>query len=87
DLLLKIDVIDTGVGIPKDPIGFIFEEFAQASTNNIDNRKALKGTGLGLAITKLLVQLQNGQIAVSSEVKKGSTFSVTLPLQLADEGA
>lgn len=84
NILLKIDVTDTGVGIPKDQLNFIFEEFAQASTNRIDGRKAIKGTGLGLAISKMLMQLQGGDISVSSETGKGSTFSIKLPLELAD---
>jgi signal transduction histidine kinase len=76
-ILLKVDVIDTGVGIPTNQLNFIFEEFAQATTNDIDGRRSIKGTGLGLAITKMLVKVQ-------SEVGKGSVFTVTIPFTITN---
>ncbi|MFF2481520.1 ATP-binding protein [Paenibacillus sp. NPDC058071] len=78
--LAEITVTDSGIGIPKEQQGKIFEAFAQA-----DAPEAVKagGTGLGLSITKKLVELQGGSIDVRSEAGKGSTFTFTLPL--ADE--
>jgi signal transduction histidine kinase len=72
-----MQVVDTGIGVPKEAISYIFEPFRQ-----VDNTitRGNRGTGLGLSITKQLVELMNGQIAVESEVEKGSTFRVTLPI-------
>lgn len=73
----KIEVSDTGMGIPQEAQSYIFEPFRQADAAvTHDNR----GIGLGLSITKQLVELMHGQIGLSSEVGKGSTFTVTLPL-------
>ena len=74
---LLIKVRDTGIGIPAEKLEFIFNAFEQvdASTSRL-----YSGTGLGLAITKDLVSLQGGQIDVQSELGKGSTFTVSLPL-------
>jgi signal transduction histidine kinase len=72
-----IQVSDTGIGIPPHARTLIFEEFRQldgAST------RAYTGTGLGLAITRNLVRIMEGQITVDSDLGKGSTFTVTLPL-------
>jgi len=72
-----IAVRDTGIGIPPHARELIFEEFRQldgAST------RAYSGTGLGLAITRNLVRMMDGQITVDSELGRGSTFTVTLPL-------
>lgn len=72
-----IIVSDTGAGIPKEAQGYIFEPFRQ-----VDNRitRENRGSGLGLSITKHLVELMGGQIALDSEVGKGSVFTVTLPI-------
>ncbi|MEW6286633.1 MAG: histidine kinase N-terminal 7TM domain-containing protein [Chloroflexota bacterium] len=72
-----IVVSDTGAGIPKEAQGYIFEPFRQ-----VDNRitRENRGSGLGLSITKHLVELMGGQIALESEVGKGSVFTVTLPI-------
>jgi PAS domain S-box-containing protein len=72
-----IVVSDTGAGIPKEAQGYIFEPFRQ-----VDNRitRENRGSGLGLSITKQLVELMGGQIALASEVGKGSVFTVTLPI-------
>jgi len=73
----KIEVTDTGMGIPKDAQALIFEPFRQVKTSSTsDNR----GVGLGLSITKQLVELMRGKIAVESEVGKGSTFIILLPI-------
>jgi signal transduction histidine kinase len=73
----EIQVTDTGVGIPKEAQPHIFEPFRQVnSAVTRDNR----GVGLGLSITKQLVELMRGRIVVQSELGKGSTFTVLLPL-------
>jgi PAS domain S-box-containing protein len=70
-------VSDTGIGIPEDALQYIFDPFRQVnSAIKHDNR----GTGLGLTITKQLVELMGGKIMVESEVGRGSTFTVLLPL-------
>ena len=75
---IKFNVIDTGIGIPKDKLASVFESYTQAYT---DITRRFGGTGLGLAITRELVTMQNGQINIESEPGKGSTFSVTLQFQ------
>ena len=62
------------MGIPEDEAKHIFERFYRAS--NVSN---IQGTGLGLNIVKRYVSLLNGTIEFTSEFKKGSTFTVTLP--------
>ncbi|MBP9081035.1 MAG: hypothetical protein KBF80_12370 [Flavobacteriales bacterium] len=76
-VMLNIAVTDSGIGIPEDRIGKIFEEFTQAYT---DTTRKYGGTGLGLTISKRLTELQGGTIRVASEQRKGSTFSVHIPL-------
>ena len=73
-----IQVADTGTGIPKEAQSYIFEPFRQVD-NAIthDNR----GIGLGLSITKQLVDLMDGRITLESELGKGSTFTILLPIQ------
>ncbi|MFN4298208.1 MAG: response regulator [Thermaurantimonas sp.] len=75
NVIVKLTVSDTGIGIPPDKIDTIFESFSQAHSNK---KKNFGGTGLGLAITKKLVELQGGKITVESEINKGSTFTVEL---------
>jgi len=73
-----ITVTDTGRGIPKDELPFIFDPFRQVE------RSATRihgGFGLGLSIVKQLINLMGGSISVSSEVSEGSTFSVILPFE------
>jgi signal transduction histidine kinase len=72
----EISVADTGVGIAEDQLNLIFEEFRQVGT---DYLKKSEGTGLGLALAKRYVELHGGEMKVSSEVGKGSTFTFTLP--------
>ncbi len=71
-----IAVSDTGTGIPADALDSIFEEFQQVKGSDPQH----KGTGLGLPITKGFAELLGGSIGVESEVGKGSTFTVRVPL-------
>ena len=73
---LAITVSDTGTGIPEDQLEAIFGEFHQVKGSDPQRR----GTGLGLPITKGYAELLGGSIAVESEVGKGSTFAVRIPL-------
>jgi len=77
-----VAVRDTGIGIPGDQLTHIFEEFRQA--DNSASRK-YGGTGLGLTIARRYATLLQGSVTVESEVGKGSTFTVRLPLALKAE--
>jgi PAS domain S-box-containing protein len=73
---LAIRVSDTGFGIPKEALGKLFGQFYRVHRPG----KEIKGTGLGLAIVQKIVVAHNGRIEVESEVDKGTTFTVFLPL-------
>ena len=72
----RIDVEDTGVGIPAEQMNKLFVEFQQLDASTA---KRYQGTGLGLALTKRLAEAHGGSVAVRSEPGKGSVFSVILP--------
>ncbi len=76
-----IQVADQGHGIPAEEIDRIFERFYRAR----DNRGKTAGNGLGLYLAKYFVELHNGRIEVESEINKGSTFTVRLPMNLSKE--
>lgn len=72
---VKIDITDTGIGIPQDKFDTIFKSFEQIDGSLT---REYGGAGLGLAITKQLIHLHKGDISLSSTIGKGSTFSFTL---------
>jgi signal transduction histidine kinase/CheY-like chemotaxis protein len=78
---LRIDVQDTGIGIPADKLGDLFEPFVQAERST--NRR-FGGSGLGLVICKRLVEAMGGAIGVESEFGQGSHFWFELPLEVGD---
>ncbi len=73
-----IQVEDTGIGVPKEDLAKLFNEFYRV--DNEINQSA-KGTGLGLSLVKKIVEAHQGKIWVTSELNKGTTFHFTLPLQ------
>jgi len=75
--IIKIEVEDTGIGIPKEHLPRIFERFYV-----IDKSRSKKygGTGLGLSIVKHIVLLHNGKIAVESNINQGTKFTINLPI-------
>lgn len=79
---IRIEVVDTGVGIPANKIDEVFEKFSQ-----VDNTSARRheGTGLGLAICKSLIERMGGRIGVTSTFGVGSTFWIALPLPVHHE--
>ncbi len=81
-LLIIVEVIDSGLGIPEDQQEALFKPFVQLEQANND----VKGTGLGLTISKLLVELMGGHISVTSIVGVGSTFKIELPVSIAAIG-
>ena len=78
EILLRIRIIDTGIGIEPDKRARIFERFFQSETpDTILNQ----GSGIGLSITQEFVKMHNGTLSVESEVDKGSCFTVALPFR------
>jgi signal transduction histidine kinase len=74
-----VDVSDTGIGIPAEAQEYIFEPFRQADESPT---REYGGAGLGLSIIKQLVTMMGGKVDLKSEIGKGSTFTVTLPVEL-----
>ena len=73
---VRIDITDTGIGIPTEDLGHVFDEFFRAS--NVTKNKQ-EGSGLGLSIVKQIIEGHGGTISVQSEEGRGSTFTVLLP--------
>ncbi len=76
---IEISVKDTGAGIPKDKLEFIFERFAQIDKST---SRQNEGSGIGLALVKSLVEMHEGKIHANSENGKGSEFIITLPVRV-----
>ena len=76
---LKLFIKDTGIGIPASNLPHIFNRFYQVE--EVQESTTQKGTGIGLALSKELVELMEGTIKVESQVAKGTTFSITLPIR------
>ena len=76
---LRFTISDTGIGIPGEKLGTVFERFTQA---NSSTTRRYGGSGLGLTISKRLVELMGGRIWVESGVGKGSVFSFAVPLEI-----
>jgi signal transduction histidine kinase len=74
---IVIEVVDHGLGIPPEQIGKLFQKFARVRT---EDHLKVSGTGLGLYISRLIVEGHGGQIWVESELGKGSTFGLALPV-------
>lgn len=83
-ITLKIMVSDTGIGIKKEDVEFLYDSFRR-----MDSKKNSKveGSGLGLSITKQLVEMMGGSISVDSIYKKGSTFTVNITQEVLDAKA
>ena len=76
----RFTVCDTGIGMPEEFLGHLFEPFTRSRT-----AARIEGTGLGLSITKGLINLMDGEISVESQVNKGSTFQVELECDVAQD--
>lgn len=81
-ICLKISVSDTGIGIRKENLQYLYDAFRRA---DVKRNLKIEGSGLGLSITKQLVDLMDGEITVDSIYTKGSVFTVLLPQQIIDK--
>jgi len=81
--IARVDIKDSGIGIPAEHLPHIFDRFYRVdkARNRMDG-----GTGLGLSIVKWIVEAHGGSIAATSEVGRGSCFSVHLPVRGPEEG-
>lgn len=79
---LRLEVEDTGIGIPADKMQLIFERFTQADSST---SRSFGGTGLGLSIAKRILEMHNSKLELKSEVGKGSTFWFDLDLPVSTE--
>jgi PAS domain S-box-containing protein len=81
---LTLSVSDTGIGIPPDKLGHVFEEFSQADSSTT---RDYGGTGLGLPISRRFCQMLGGDLTVSSRVGEGSAFTIRIPVVLPGTAA
>lgn len=84
EIMLKVSVTDTGIGIRKKDIEKLFESFQQLDSKRNRN---VEGTGLGLPISRKLITLMNGDMEIESEYGSGSTFSFYLPQKVVNTNA
>lgn len=84
DYVVRIDVIDTGVGISEENLADIFRPFIQA---DFSTTRDFGGTGLGLAIVKKLLEAMGGSIEVQSQLGHGTHFTLYIPFEKSDPGA
>lgn len=80
---IRMETIDSGIGIREDELGRVFEKFYRARSSG---RKVVSGSGLGLAFVKQAVEAQGGTVSVKSRYGQGSTFSILLPKGTTGEG-
>jgi signal transduction histidine kinase len=71
-----ISISDTGIGISKEELPYIFDDFYSGRSNLVQE----KGSGIGLAISRRIIETHNGAISVASEISEGSTFRIQLPI-------
>jgi len=76
DNCVIVEISDTGIGISKDDLPFVFDEFFRVKSSQTQH---VTGSGLGLPITKRIIDAHNGRIQVNSELGKGTTFTILLP--------
>jgi signal transduction histidine kinase len=75
---IRFKVVDSGMGIPTEDIDRIFEKFYRIKT---EQTRSISGSGLGLSIVKGVVDAHRGSIRAESEVGKGTTFFISLPVE------
>ena len=78
EAVLVISVADTGQGMSEEQVNKLFGEYSRF---NLEANRSTEGTGLGMSITRNLIRMMNGEIFIDSEPKKGSTFTVKIPLE------
>lgn len=76
---VRFAVADTGIGIPQEHLGALFQDYVQVDSSI---QKRLRGTGLGLSLSRKLAVVLGGDVEVASQVGKGSTFAVVIPLTI-----
>jgi signal transduction histidine kinase/CheY-like chemotaxis protein len=81
---LRIEVEDSGVGMTAEQLALLFQDFTQADSSTT---RRYGGTGLGLSISRRLITLMGGTLVARSELGHGSTFTITLPVRLVQQGA
>lgn len=76
---VKFSVADTGIGIPEEHLTTLFQDYVQVDSAI---QKRLRGTGLGLSLSKKLAHVLGGDVSATSQLRKGSVFSVTIPVSI-----
>lgn len=84
ELDIRIEVVDTGCGIPNEKLSQLFKPFSQVDSSHT---RSYAGTGLGLVITKKLIEQMGGNIGVNSEVERGSNFYFNIRLQRSSKSS